>query len=170
MADPVHVKGLDQLQKLLDTLPTKIARNILRGSLRAGMKVVLPAVKGNLDTAGSVETGKLRDGLKLRTRALGGTVIASIQSKGEHGYIARFLEYGTAAHIIWGRNGGWLSLHGGRFARSVNHPGILARPFLRPALDAQASAAVVAAAEYMKKRLATKEGLDTSDIDIEAVE
>jgi hypothetical protein len=41
---------------------------------------------------------------------------------------------------------------------------------MRPALDAQASAAVVAAAEYMKDRLATKHGLDTSDVVIEGDE
>jgi hypothetical protein len=35
---------------------------------------------------------------------------------------------------------------------------------MRPALDQQAQAAVIATAEYMKNRLATKEGLDTADI------
>jgi hypothetical protein len=39
---------------------------------------------------------------------------------------------------------------------------------MRPALDGQSSAAVVAAGEYIKKRLATKHGLDTADINIEA--
>ena len=40
MADSVHVKGLDALQKLLDTLPVKLEKNVMRGGLRAGMNVI----------------------------------------------------------------------------------------------------------------------------------
>ena len=39
-------------------------------------------------------------------------------------------------------------------------------PFMRPALDAQANNGVLAAADYIKKRLATKNGLNTADIEL----
>lgn len=56
---------------------------------------------------------------------------------------------------------------GGNFiGESVAHPGATKHPFMRPALDSQARAAVVAMGEYIRDRLATKHGLDTADIEI----
>jgi HK97 gp10 family phage protein len=156
----VHVKGLDQLQKLLDTLPAKIERNILRSALRQGAKVVQTQAIANVPK----QSGELRDSLKIGTRARGGIVTASVRTKVFYG---KFVEFGTAAHNISSKKG-WLSF-GGIFAKSVAHPGAKPHPFLRPALDATASAAVVAVGEQIKKRL-TKEGLDTADIVIEGDE
>ncbi|MCR4331764.1 MAG: hypothetical protein NUV34_03535, partial [Sulfuricaulis sp.] len=61
---------------------------------------------------------------------------------------------------------GWLSFMN-IFVKEVAHPGTKPHPHMRPALDSQAQNAVVAAAEYMKKRLSDKHGLDTADIVIE---
>lgn len=58
----------------------------------------------------------------------------------------------------------------GNVRTSVAHPGMKPRPFLRPALDSQAQNAVMMAAEYMKWRLSTKEGLDASGIVLEGDE
>lgn len=162
MSDTRHVKGLSQLQAFMQQLPAKYEKNVLRGALRAGAKPVLGEVKANI----WVQTGQLRDGLKISTSAKGGTVIAKVKVTGKHAFIAPWLEYGVAAHTITADKGGWL-FFGGDFAKSVNHPGVQARPVFRPALDSQATAAVVAAAEYSKHRLATKHGLDTSDVQIE---
>ena len=38
---------------------------------------------------------------------------------------------------------------------------------MRPALDEQAQNAAYEAASYMKNRLATKHGIDTSDVDLD---
>jgi HK97 gp10 family phage protein len=159
----VHVKGLSQLNQLLQQLPAKIERNVLRGSLRAGVKSILPALRNNTPK----DTGALAAGYKLRTNSKGGAVWASIRAGGPHAYIAKWLEYGTAAHKIVAKNGGWL-LFGGMFAKSISHPGIQPRPFMAPTLYEHSQQAVVAAAHYMKQRLATKHGLDTSDVEIVA--
>ena len=37
---------------------------------------------------------------------------------------------------------------------------------MRPAIDSQAQNAILAAGEYIKKRLSTKHGLDTAEIEI----
>ena len=58
----------------------------------------------------------------------------------------------------------------GVFSKKIEHPGARAKPFMRPALDAQATNAVIAAAEYMKKRLSDKHSLDTSHIMIDGDE
>jgi hypothetical protein len=55
----------------------------------------------------------------------------------------------------------------GIFGKIVHHPGFKAHAFMRPALDGQAQSAIVAAGNYIKNRLATKEGLDTAGILVE---
>ena len=161
-----HVKGLSELQKLLDTLPAKLEANVMRGALRAGAKPILEEAKRNVP----VESGTLRDGLKIGTKSRNGTVSASVKVSGRHAFIAPWIEFGTRAHVITGRDGGSLFFGGGTFVKSVQHPGARARPFLRPALDSQSNAAVVAVGEYIKKRLSSKHGLDTSEILIEGDE
>ncbi len=165
MSDLVHVKGLSELNKLLQELPVKLEKNVLRGALRAAAKPVLQAAK----EGAPVKSGLLRDGLKISSgRGKPGTVVAKVKVTGKHAFIAPWLEYGVAAHKITAKKGGWL-FFGGMFAKSIDHPGFSPRPFMRPALDGQAQAAVLAAANYMKTRLQTKHGLDTSDVEIEAL-
>ena len=161
----VHVTGLAELARFLDELPAKLQNNVMRGALRAGMQPVQQDAKAGA----AVASGLLRDGLKIGTKSRGGVVTASVTAKGRHGYIARWIEYGVRPHVIHARDGGALSFGGG-FVQSVQHPGIRPHPFMRPALDGQATAAVVAAAEYMRTRLAKQHGLDTADILIEGDE
>lgn len=160
MAD-VHVTGLRELNDFLDQLAPKLAKNVLRGSLRAGMNTIKPVAQQNVHSV----SGELAKGLKVGTKARGGTVTASLKATGPHGWLARFVEFGTAAHNISAKTGAMF--FGGRFVKSVAHPGAKPHPFLRPALDQQAQTAVIAAAEYMKNRLASKHGLDTADVTIE---
>jgi len=171
----VHVRGLAELQKFLDTLPVKLEKNVMRGALRAGMSVVTHTAMANIHSISEDLAASLNDKHALRTKSRGGTVTAILAAGygfGKKGKPPKnlpiWVEYGTAAHTITGKGKGWLSF-GGVFARSVQHPGAKPHPFMRPALDSQAQNSVVAAAEYMKKRLATKEGLDTSDVQIEVL-
>jgi hypothetical protein len=164
VSDDLHITGLKELQTFLDQLAPKIERNVVRGALRAGaVKELLPETQANLLKEGAVKTGQLIAGLKVGTRSKGGKVIAYVKAAGPHAYIAKWIEYGVRAHNIAAKTGGWL-FFGGIFAKVVQHPGLRPRPFMRPALDRSGGAAVVAVAEYMKNRLATKEGLDTSHV------
>ena len=70
-------------------------------------------------------------------------------------WVTYLVEFGTKPHSI---------LKGGK--GQPNHPGMSPRAFMRPALDSQAQASILAAGEYIKKRLATREGINTSDIEI----
>lgn len=141
MADLVNVKGLSQLQAFLDSLPAKVEKNIMRGAMRAGAKVLREEVKAGA----AVLSGQMRDGIKVVTNSRRGRVTAGVRARGPHGYLATFHEYGTKT-------------------------GLAARPFFRPALDLRGQDAVVAAGEYVKQRLATKQGLDTSEVIIEGEE
>jgi HK97 gp10 family phage protein len=161
MEDSVHIKGLSDLNRFLEQLAPKVEANVMRGALRAGMNVVKPIAQANIHSV----SGELARGLKVGTRRRGSRVIANLKATGRHSHIAHLVEFGTRAHNIAARGKGWLSFLN-VFAKSVDHPGARARPFLRPALDGQAQAATIAAGEYIKNRLATKEGLDTAHVTI----
>lgn len=162
MEDSEHITGLSDLQKFLDQLAPKVEANIMRGALRAGMAVVKPVAQANVHSV----SGELAAGLTISTRRRGHVVSANLKAGGRHASIAHLVEFGTQAHFIQVKESKWLTF-GGIFVKSVSHPGARPHPFMRPALDSQASAAVVATGEYIKNRLATKEGLDTSHIMIE---
>lgn len=164
MAD-VHVKGMAELGKFMDELPIKMRANVARGALRAGLGVIKPAAQANIRSV----SGELARGLKIGTRTRGSVVVARLRATGKHAFVAGWIEFGTAAHTITAKMRKGLSI-GGLFFQSVNHPGARPRPFLRPAVDKQGSAAVVAVAEYVKNRLATKHGIDTAGILIEGDE
>jgi HK97 gp10 family phage protein len=158
----VNVKGLAELQKLLDTLPAKLEANAMRAALAAGARVIRDEAKANVP----VKTGTLRAGLKVSTRSRRGVVTATVKAGGKHAYLANWIEFGTAAHFIKPKTAKSLFI-AGLFSNGVAHPGVQPKPFMRPALDSQAGAAVVAVGEYLKKRLSTKHGLDTAAIEIE---
>jgi HK97 gp10 family phage protein len=181
MAD-VHIKGLSELQKFLDQLPAKIERNVLRGALRAGARVIMAEAKRLVPVSAPTSenkklyggyAGALRDSLRVTTKSSGGRVTSSIKAGGKVKggadiYYAHMVEYGTKAHLISIRGSGRAAARanyrfgslviGQRFVGPVvEHPGARPRPFMRPALDNMAEAAVITAAQYMRERLATKE-------------
>jgi HK97 gp10 family phage protein len=181
MTDGVEIKGLSELQKLLDTLPAKIEANIMRGAMRAGAKVVQESAKAKAPR----KSGKMAEGLKITTRSRSGVVSASVKASGPHAFLAPMIEFGTKPHFISvsdenknfnakrGRlesvssvNRRFLVIGGEIVGKSVSHPGSRAQPFMRPALDENTERAVVATGEYIKKRLASKHGLDVQDIQI----
>jgi hypothetical protein len=151
----VAVTGLSDLQALLDTLPAKVEANLLRAAMRKGANVILKEARGNLAAKG----------LKVSTNRSGGTVTASVKARGEHAYIANWIEYGVAAHGV--KKGADRSKGTGQDGKL--HPGFTERPFLRPAMDTRAADALLAVGESLKERLATKQGLDTQDIEVDIV-
>lgn len=155
------VTGLKELQAFLDQLPAKVEANIMRAALRQGANVVRAQAQANVP----VKSGLLKAGIKVSTRSRRGVVTASIKAGGKHGFLAKWLEYGTAAHFIKPKNAKSL-FFAGLMRDSVDHPGVKPKPFLRPALDSQAQAALLAVGEAIKKRLA-KQGLDASGVDLE---
>ena len=148
-----HVRGLKELDTFLAQLPNNIQYKLMRGALRAGINVIKDEVKANVP----VKSGTLRAGIKVSTRSSRGVVSAKVKTTGKHAHIARWLEYGVAAHIIRPRRKKSLSF-GGTAVEGVNHPGLKPKPFMRPALDKRAQEALTVVAQQMKARL-TKEGL-----------
>lgn len=197
MDNSKHIKGLADLQKFLDVLPVKIEKNIMRGALRAGMNVVKPDAQSRINNVSGNLAASLKVGTRAR-RGRVTSNLRSRSSRAEVPQnLDLWLEYGTRPHFISVQDSEKpinrrLSVRRGtlvrasmstvnRYVRSLKisgrfigptvfHPGARPKPFMRPALDAQASNAVVAAGNYIKNRLATKHGLDTAHIQVEGDE
>lgn len=173
MAAEFKVKGLRELQTLLDTLPDKLQKNVMRSALRKGAAVIHQDAKQrapvgdpnirNIQQYGGYK-GALRDSLRVSTGIKrGGIVTASVKAggkskRGADVYYARWIEYGVAAHGV---------KRGDKGVKTGTdlHPGFPPIPFMRPALDSKAYAATTAIAEHIKSRL-TQAGLNTEDIEL----
>lgn len=145
-----EIKGAAALSKALSELPYKLEARILRGAVRAGAKPVLDEAQERVP----VKKGRLKDTLRISTKAKRGQVKASVVAgdKKKGGvYYAHMVEGGTKAHKIKARKKS-LSI-GGVFARSVNHPGSKPRPFMGPALKTKVQETLTAVGAYIQKRL-----------------
>ena len=187
----IRIKGLDDLQKFLDEFPINVQNNIMRGALRAGMKVVKDKAKMSIEN----QSGELASGLRVYTRIREGIIRASIVTGGYHGYVAMWVEFGTRPHLIKVQEeekkiNYRLSAKRGVLVREsmttinrrsllignnfvgpvIKHPGAKPKPFLRPALDTEGTKAVIAAGEYIKMRLSKQYKKDTSSVVIEVEE
>lgn len=178
MDDTIHVKGLRELGKMLQAVPIKMERNVMRGALRMGAniiraQVIINAPSSPPSTEGSKiyggYEGALRDSIRVGTRSKAGKVRAYVRAGGRKKadiFYAIWVERGTDAHWINSKSG-YLSINGRRVKAPVLHPGARAHPFMRPALDSEASRALVAVGNYIKHRLDIKNGFDTAGITIE---
>lgn len=141
------IEGLVELDRMLKELPAKLEGTVVRGGLRAGATVLQKAAR----ELAPVRTGKLRASIKVSTGIRNGRVYSRVRAGGKDAYYAHMVEFGTAAHVIQGKRGGWLNI-GGRWALKVNHPGAMMKPFMRTAVDGFQGDAVDAMAAYLRER------------------
>lgn len=154
MANDVQLAGLADLQAMLDQLPANIEKKLMRSALRAGQKVVLEQAKFSIHNV----SGALAKSLRISTSARGGVVKATVKAGDKKAFYAHMVEFGTAAHFIKPKSAKSL-FFAGVMKEGVDHPGARKSPFMRPALDAQASnesPAFQAVAAYLVPRI-TKE-------------
>lgn len=161
MSGDITITGLVELNEMLQELPAKIEANILRGALRAGQKrilddakarcpVALPNMK-NIQLYGAYR-GALRDSIRISTKLKDGTVTVSVKAGNKVAYYAHMVEYGTRPHEEL-PSGAHSLFMAGLFKAQISHPGAVAKPFMRPAFDNNAQAALEAAADYMRERI-----------------
>lgn len=160
----VKIKGFAELDKALAELPDKIERNIVRGALRAAAKVTEAEAKRLVP----VRSGKLQASIRVSSRLVKGRPVATVTAGGNkkgQPFYAHLVEFGAKAHFIKPKSRKSLFL-AGVMREGVDHPGATKHPFMRPALDSSATAAVLAFGNYVKGRL-TKQGIDTPDLSVE---
>lgn len=162
MAKNLHIIGAKELSEALALLPANIERNIMRGALRAGAKVIFDDAKQNAP----VDGGDLKESLRISTNRKKGEVSASVKAGNKKAWYYHFVEFSTQPHIIRAKNAKYLRFMAkdGTSVRTqqVNHTGTLEQPFMRPALDKKNAEAIVKTGDYIRKRLG-KEGLPVPD-------
>ena len=159
MAKNIYITGAKELAQALALLPANIEKNIMRGALRAGAKVISDEAKQLVPT----KTNKLKNNIRLSTSAKKGEVSASVKAGGKKDvFYYKFVEFGTQPHLIKVKEKAYL-----RFiakdgtavkTKQVHHTGAMEKPFMRPALDKKNAEAIVKAGDYIRMRL-EKEGM-----------
>jgi HK97 gp10 family phage protein len=173
------VRGAADLDRFLSAFPKNLQKNAYRQALRAAAAPIRDrardlARKRSGKMAKAIKTGSPRQNQD-------GSFSVSIRLDGEHAFLGYFHEWGVAPHLISvqedekpsrtkrdGRIEPWSMKLINRAVRegslrigenfvgpTVMHPGMRASPFMRPALDMEADAAVQAFAakirEFMEK-------------------
>lgn len=181
------VKGADELMRFLAAFPQKLAKNAIKAGLTAAAKPIRDQARVNAAKA----SGKMAKSIKTGSPSSNkdGTFSVRIRAKGDHDYIARFIEYGVAPHFISAGDSGFsarmlthkaekigivtdadtgkLKIGNSFVSGAVHHPGFAARPFLRPAFDQKAEEAAEAFAERIRTYINSKTGaaLPITDVD-----
>src|SRR5512139_262992 len=117
-----------------------------RKAAREGAKVIQADAEGRAKTISS-RGGK---NTKITTSTRGPGEAEARVSPSKRKWYLRFSETGTAPHAIYGKP--WLVFfsHGKLIStRTIHHPGMAARPWLRPAFDTKQDAATTAFGETM---------------------
>ena len=145
----VQISGLKELQASLDRLAKRDSNRIAR----RGISKMAQIIRKEMRAQAPRETGDLRKNLNYRIfRDSRGGFRGKVGPKPQAFY-ARFIEFGTAAHIIprkdtKGRPQKKLRIGNNVYA-SVKHPGITPKPFLRPAFESSKRRAVDEAGKLM---------------------
>ena len=145
MADKITVKieGGEELKRRLKKLGQAAAGAALVKAGEAGAKVLQKA-------ANSRAPGPHIEAEVVKADA--DSVQVEIGPDKEHFYY-RFFEMGAAPHDIHGNPLVFEGREGTVFTPGVRHPGMGARPFLRPALDEKQDAAVKAAGDVLRSKI-----------------
>lgn len=169
-----YIKGGKELDKLLQTLPVKLERNVLRSALVAGARVIAKEAK-QLAPVGQPSNvnaqlyggyaGALRDSVRVTSGTTKtGRVYASVKAggrtkKGADVFYAHIVEMGARRHRIAPRAKKALEIGNKFVAGAVDHPGTRPQPFMRPAADAKTGEAVMKMTQKIRERL-QKFGVD----------
>lgn len=148
----LQVDGLKELQAALNTLADEVQAKIVRGALGAAGRVYRDAARQRLGSSAKKRTGHLLASIRVGSTMRGGVPVATVKAGSREAWYAHLIEYGAAAHEIKPKTRKSLVL-AGLMRETVHHPGISARPFMRPAFDASSAAAVDAYAAYIRRRL-----------------
>lgn len=178
------LSGGRELDQLLQTLPVKMERNILRAALRAGGVILRKEARERVPT----DQGDLLRSIRITSRVQRGQVQIGVKAGNSVAYYAHMVEYGTRPHYVEvsdvdrgpgrgrGRRGTAgrqetlasirtvnrrvLQIGANFIGPSVHHPGARAKPFMRPAVDAGFIPAVEAIQAKIRERL-TEQGINS---------
>lgn len=165
----IDVDGLQELEKQLKQLDLVAQKKVLRKATRESSKPILKKIQQNVTSLGHVDTGLLRESVKTRVtfpkNPSYADVVASIGILKSNSLMRQFglnpakdmpptnygywLEYGVQPH----RTGLRSNVSGTREGSGLMHPGITAKPFIRPAFDTQLNSTVSIQKNVLSKEI-----------------
>ena len=176
------VRGVRELDRFLAAFPKKLET----GAYRAALTAAAAVIRDEARMRAPKESGELARGIKSGSprKNEDGTFSVSVRLTGKEAFVGVFMEYGVAPHFITagdsglssrlltrkgkrgidiaarkGKEGPEVLSIGGRYVSgAVHHPGHVARPFMRPALDLKADEAVHAFAGRIRAFIEQKSG------------
>jgi len=169
------VKGLADLDAYLQLVPKRMQKQ----GVRQGLTAAAAPVRDEARARAPKKSGKMAKAIKSGSprQNQDGTFSISIRLDGEHAFLGAFFEFGVTAHLIarTGAGQGKVAIRkaaegkgkistkpmkiGDRYVSGIiQHPGIAAHPFLRPALDAKADESIQAYAGKIRDFLQGKTG------------
>lgn len=133
---------IEAYKKKLEDLGRK-GNKIENEALEAGAEIILKEIKRNSPSKKSVNCLGLSKVKKIK-----GIKVVKVglqKDDNEDGYYLKFFEWGTSAHSY---------IAGGKFKGArVNHPGQVARPFMRPAFENKKKEALDKTKDVIRKGL-----------------
>ena len=131
-------KELNKLDKALKSATRKIQDKIIRTSVKAASVVVTAALKSLTPQ----DTGKLKQSInfKIKKSTKRGKFLSKIGATGNHAFKSRFLERGTAAHLI----------SQPKMNRQLRHPGSRPSGFMSKAFNRSLRLAIAVASKKLK--------------------
>lgn len=157
------IDGGEALLKELAALGGNV-RSTARAAVRAGARVIQAEAEANAGAIGS-GNGK-HTAIKISQRKAGR--IEAMIGPSKRKWFYRYFETGTTAHEITGRPLVFEGDEGLVVTGAVTHPGMAARPWLRPAFDTQREAAVEAVGKFLKTAVEERRAIIDAGADEEA--
>lgn len=169
--ESINVAGLDQLQRALQQLPQQLAKNVLRGAVAAGARVIRDEARRRAPIYngpdGSVPRGVIRRAIyagssRELTNALQQGYIVNVRSgkkyqalgkkkRNADAFFAPWVEYG---HYVVPRRPAGVSIRSQRAKhRTSGGQFVAARPFMRPAFESKKNEAVQVIKDYLAERI-----------------
>lgn len=176
MSNDIPVKGLKELDAFLSALPMNMQKGAYRAALTAAAAPIRDEARA---LAPRGQTGLLARAIRTgspRQNQDGSFSVKISLTGNRHAFLGLFAEYGVKPHYIAstgkgqgrvavrkavesGKKIGGVMKIGEDFVSGViRHPGAAAHPFLRPALDTKADAAVKAFADRIRAYIEGKTG------------
>lgn len=153
MSNDSALTGFDDLNYYLSTFTKKVEKRILKGSLSRGAIVIKKQAKLNLRQKTVRRSGTLFKAIKHKTLKGERATVRVFVEKGSgakyDGWYAHIIEGGARPHPISPRKKGEKLRVGKGYFGKISHPGIQARPFMKPALEQKAKEAIQAIGKRM---------------------
>jgi len=141
----IKVEGIDEVVRELERRQGNL-REALEAIVLAGGEVIRQAAISRSD--GKIAANMTKEPISKSAKRI---EVGIGPSRRE--WYARLIETGTGAHTVKRKRAKALNIGQMGFRALMQHPGMKARPFLRPALDENGDAAQAAIADEAKKAL-----------------